>query len=84
MPCSVGQPDCYTGQQSSNQIWKSLGSLTLELVGRVLSDPVNAWKWAMALHIVVCRFVVIMFREIILVVIPALKESRFLQPDTES
>ena len=46
----------------------------LNLKEDVLSDPVNAWKSAMALHVVVPRFVAMVFREIILVVFPALKE----------
>ena len=50
-------------------------SLTLELEPRhVLSDPVNAWKKAMALHFVVPMFEAIVFNNIILVVLPALKE----------
>ena len=48
--------------------------LPLNLKEEVLSDPVNAWKRAMALHVVVPRFVAIVFRKIILVVILALKE----------
>ena len=48
--------------------------LPLNLKEEVLSDSVNAWKSAMALHVVLPRFVAIVFREIILVVIPALKE----------
>jgi len=40
----------------------------------VLSDPVNTYKRAMALHVVVPRFVVIVLREIIFVVFPAFKE----------
>ena len=48
--------------------------LPLNLKEDVLSDPVNAWKRAMALHVVVPRFVAIVFNEIILVVFRALKE----------
>ena len=48
--------------------------LPLNLKEEVLSDPVNAWKRAMALHVVMPKFVAIVFREIILVVFPALKE----------
>jgi hypothetical protein len=40
----------------------------------VLSDPVNAWKRAIPLHVVVPRFEAILFRDIILVVFPPLKE----------
>ena len=39
-------------------------------------DPVNVWKRAMALHVVVPRLVAIVFRQIILIVIPLLKEIR--------
>ena len=48
--------------------------LPLNVKGEVLSDPVNAWEKAMALHVVVPRFRAIVFREITLVVFPALKE----------
>ena len=50
--------------------------LPLNLNEEVLSDPVNAWKRAMALHVVVPRFVAIVFREIILVVFLALKVTQ--------
>ena len=46
----------------------------LNLKEEVLSDPLNAWKRAIALHVVVPKFVAVWFREIILVVFPALKE----------
>src|SRR6267154_418166 len=48
--------------------------LPLNLKADVLSDPVKAWKRAMALHFVVPRFVAIVFREIILVALLALNE----------
>ena len=48
--------------------------LPLNLKEDVLSDPVNAWKRSMALHVCVPKFVAIVFREIILVLFPALKE----------
>ena len=48
--------------------------LPLNLKEDVVSDPVNAWKKAMALHVVMPRFVAIVFRDIILVDFPALKK----------
>jgi len=51
------------------------GSLTLNM-NEVLSDPLNTQKGAMALHIVVPRFVVIVLRKIIFVVFLAFKEVR--------
>ena len=47
---------------------------TIELEEKVLSDPVNAWKMAIDLHVVVTWFVSIVFTHIILVVIRALKD----------
>lgn len=48
--------------------------LPLNLKEDVLSDPVNAWKRAMALHVSVPSFVARVFREIILDVFPVLKQ----------
>ena len=48
--------------------------LPLNLKEDVLSDPVNAWKRVMALHFVVPRFEATVFREIIVIVLPALKK----------
>ena len=64
--CSMrGGTSCINVQQER---------LPLNLKEEVLSDPVSAWKRAMAFHVVMPRFREIVFREIILVVFPALKE----------
>lgn len=64
--CSVSNGLSYINVQQD--------TISLNLNERVLSNPVNTWKRAMVLHVVVPRFYLKMFREITLVVIPALKE----------
>ena len=48
--------------------------LPLNLNDDVLSDPVNAWKSDIALHVVSPKFAAMVLRDIILVVFPALNE----------
>ena len=58
--------------------------LPLNLKEEVLSDPVSTWKRAMALHVVMPRFREIVFREIILVVLPALKKIQISAAGTRA
>ena len=73
--CHFFQPwQCLEWSVDNSCINVQQDRLPLNLKEEVLSDPVNAGIRAMALHVVVPKFVAIVFREVILVVIPTLKE----------